>query len=110
MRRKSGIKPVLLAALIALVPSYASAIGFITDGDVTFEYTADFDTARRDTVDIAFTGAGTGDMAFESWWFFRVQGDSLETALGTPDFEDYTAPYHALSLMIRAGRVSSPRC
>jgi hypothetical protein len=57
------------------------AIGSVFDGDVTFEYTTDFNTSLRDTVNVDFTGAGTGDMAYESWWFYRVQGDPLETAL-----------------------------
>jgi len=90
MRRRVGIESVLLAVLIALVPSYASAIGSITDGDVSFEYTS-FAQGTGNTSNVNFTGAGSGDMAFESWWFYRVQGERSETALGdTPDFESYT--------------------
>ncbi len=89
MRSHAGVKSVLLAALIALVPSYASALGSVTDGDVSFAYTS-FAQGRGNTSNVDFTGAGTNDMAFESWWFFRVQGERSETALGnTPDFEEY---------------------
>lgn len=89
MRRSTGIKSVLLAGLIALAPSSAFAIGSITDGDVTFDYTS-FNQGSGNTSNVNFTGAGTNDMAFESWWFFRVQGDTSETAFGdTPDFEEY---------------------
>lgn len=89
MRRNAGVKAVLLAALIALVPSSASALGSITDGGVSFAYTS-FAQGAGNTSNVDFTGAGTNDMAFESWWFFRVQGQTSETAFGTPDFEDYS--------------------
>ncbi|MFK7897076.1 MAG: PEP-CTERM sorting domain-containing protein [Myxococcota bacterium] len=90
MRRKSCLKSAVLIAFAAILPSSASAIGFIIDDDVTFEYTNNFASSGGDTVDVAFTGAGTGDMAYESWWFFRVAGDSAETAFGNPDVEDYS--------------------
>lgn len=89
MRTKTGFNSVLLTALIALAPSSALAIGSISDGDVTFDYTS-FAQGAGNTSNVNFTGAGTSDMAFESWWFFRVQGETSETAFGaTPDSEDY---------------------
>ena len=79
---------VIMAAL--LCPLSASAIGTITDGDVTFGYTNDFNTSRGNTVDTQFVGAAAGDLTWESWWFFRVSGDGRETAFGTPDLENYS--------------------
>lgn len=79
----------LLAALLfAAGPTHA--IGTITDGSVTFGYTDDFATSFGDTVDTQFIGAATGDLTWESWWFYRVAGDTRETAFGTPDAESYT--------------------
>jgi hypothetical protein len=78
-----------LLSLCLLAPSAAFAIGSVTAGDVTFEYTTDFNTSRGNTVDTSFTGAATGNQTYESWWFYRVSGDSQETAFGTPDSESY---------------------
>lgn len=78
-----------LLSLCLLAPSAAFAIGSVTAGDVTFEYTTDFNTSRGDTVDTSFTGAATGNQTYESWWFYRVSGDFQETAFGTPDSESY---------------------
>lgn len=80
----------LALATLILCPLSAAAIGTVTHGDVTFGYTNDFNTTRGDTVDTQFTGAAAGDLTWESWWFFRVSGDSRETAFGTPDAEDYS--------------------
>lgn len=85
-------REVLLLVLILLVvaPLSASAIGTVSHGDVTFGYTNDFNSSLRNTVDTQFTGAAAGDLTWESWWFFRVAGDSRETAFGNPDAEDYS--------------------
>lgn len=83
-------KALVLSSLVATTPLAASAIGNVTNGDVTFGYTNDFTTTTNNTVDVAFTGAGTGDMAFESWWFYRVSGGSLESAFANPDIELYS--------------------
>ncbi len=83
-------KALVLSSLVATTPLAASAIGNVTNGDVTFGYTNDFTTTTNNTVDVAFTGAGTGDMAFESWWFYRVSGGSRESAFANPDIELYS--------------------
>lgn len=84
-----GLKTLVLALSVAC-PLPALAIGSVTNGGVTFGYTQDFGTSRGNTVNADFTGAAAGDQLYESWWFFRVQGDRQEFAFGTPDFEDYT--------------------
>ena len=92
-----GWKTFLLASSIAMSPLAASAIGSVTAGDVTFEYTNNFTTVTNNTVDVAFTGAGTGDMAFESWWFYRISGGSRESAFANPDIELYNGSVGQLS-------------
>ncbi len=89
MSKILGWKALVLASSIAMSPSSASAIGSVTAGDVTFAYTNNFTTTTNNTVDVDFTGAGTGDMAFESWWFYRVSGGTRESAFGNPDIELY---------------------
>jgi hypothetical protein len=81
---------VLAITLMIVCPLSAAALGTVTDGDVTFGYTNDFNSSRSDTVDTDFTGAAAGDLTYESWWFFRVSGDGAETAFGNPDAENYT--------------------
>ena len=89
MKPIPALKAFVLAAVIAY-PLPALAIGTVTDGGVTFGYTQNFNTSAGNTVNADFTGAAAGDQLYESWWFFRLQGDGQETALGTPDLEDYT--------------------
>jgi len=85
-----GLKSLtIIFSLIALGTTPAMAIGTITDGAVTFGYTNDFNTTRGNTVDTQFVGAAPGDQTWESWWFFRVSGDGLETAFAAPDIESY---------------------
>ncbi len=90
MSKILGWKALVLASLTAMSPLSAAAIGSVTAGDVTFAYTNNFATGSSNTVDVAFTGAGTGDMAFESWWFYRVSGGSRESAFANPDIELYS--------------------
>ncbi len=85
-----------LVAAFALYPISASAIGTVTDGDVTFGYTNDFNTTRGNTVDTQFVGAAAGDLTWESWWFFRVSGDGRETAFGAPNSEIYSGSIGSL--------------
>ncbi len=89
MSKILGWKALVLSSLTAMTPLAASAIGNVTAGDVTFGYTNNFTTTTNNTVDVAFTGAGTGDMAYESWWFYRVSGGSRESAFANPDIELY---------------------
>jgi len=89
MSKSPAWKALVLASLTAICPLGASAIGSVTAGDVTFAYTNDFATSAGNTVDVGFTGAGTGDMAFESWWFYRLSGGTLESAFANPDIELY---------------------
>ncbi len=79
----------LALVLLFLSPLPSGAIGTIVDGSVTFGYTNDFNTTLGNTVDTQFVGAATGDLTWESWWFFRVSGDGRETAFGAPDTESY---------------------
>ena len=81
---------VLIALTVLVFPVSSHAIGTIVDGSVTFGYTNDFNTSFGNTVDTQFIGAATGDLTWESWWFFRVSGDGRETAFGAPDSESYT--------------------
>ena len=90
MSKILGWKSLVLASLTAMCPLSAAAIGSVTDGGVTFAYTNNFTTGASNTVDVAFTGAGTGDMAFESWWFYRVSGGSRESAFANPNLELYS--------------------
>jgi len=76
----------LVLVLSIACPLPALAIGTVTDGGVTFGYSQNFDTSLGNTVNTDFTGAASGDQLYESWWFFRVQGDRQEFAFGTPDF------------------------
>lgn len=78
----------LMAAML-LPTGSALALGSITQGDVTFAYTS-FAQGNNNTTNADFTGAGTGDQLYESWWFFRVNGDTRETAFAAPNTEDYT--------------------
>jgi hypothetical protein len=89
MSKILGWKALVLSSLTAMSPVSASAIGNVTAGDVTFGYTNNFATTTNNTVDVAFTGAGAGDMGFESWWFYRVSGGSQESAFANPDIELY---------------------
>jgi len=96
MRKQVGWKALVLSSLSAMSPLSASAIGSVTAGDVTFAYTNDFATSAGATVDVAFTGASAADMAFDSWWFFRVSGGTMESAFANPDIELYSGSFGAL--------------
>ena len=96
-------KALVLASMTAMSPLSAAAIGSVTAADVTFGYTNNFTTSSTDTVDVAFTGAGTGDMAFESWWFYRVSGGSQESAFANPDIELYSGSVGRLDWVNPAG-------
>lgn len=89
MSRSLAWKAALVLGLASLAPLSASAIGSVTAGGVTFAYTNNFTTTASNTVDVAFTGAGPADMAFESWWFYRVSGGSVESPFANPDIELY---------------------
>jgi hypothetical protein len=84
-----NIRAFILTAMLALGAAPSFAIGTIIDGAVTFGYTNDFITSAGNTVDTEFIGAATGDLTWESWWFFRVSGDGQEFAFAAPDTESY---------------------
>lgn len=86
--RRCGLCTIFSAVLFALAPISAQAIGSVSDGGVTFEYTSFF-SGTNNTANTNFTGAATGDQTFESWWFFRVSGSSQESAFAAPDAESY---------------------
>jgi len=98
-----GWKAFVLSSLIAMSPLSAAAIGSVTAGSVTFAYSNNFTTVSGNTVDVNFTGAGTGDMAYESWWFYRVSGGTRESAFGNPNAELYTGAYGRLDWSNPAG-------
>jgi hypothetical protein len=103
MSKILGLKALVLASLAAMTPLSATAIGNVTAGGVTFGYTNNFTTGASNTVDVAFTGAGTGDMAFESWWFYRVSGGSRESAFANPSLELYSGSFGRLDWNDPAG-------
>jgi len=90
MKMIRGLKTIALVLGIVCPATSAQAIGTVTDGGITFGYTNDFTTTSGNTVNTDFTGAAAGDQLYESWWFFRVTGDTSETAFAAPDAEDYT--------------------
>ena len=87
-----ALSALVIAALVT--PGVALALGSITDGDVTFSYTS-FNQGFRNTTDTDYTGAGAGDQMWESWWFFRVTGDTREYAFAAPDTDDYSLGNYA---------------
>ncbi len=103
MSRYRRLKVLAMILSIVLSPTAALAIGSIVDGNVTFAHTNDFSTSRGNTVDTLFTGAATGNQQYESWWFFRVQGDGSETAFGTPDIELYSGSTGYLTFLDPGG-------
>lgn len=92
--KATSLVATVLAVTGLLAPGAAWAIGSITDGGVTFAYT-NFGQGNNDTTNADFTGAGPGDQVFESWWFFRVSGDTRETAFAAPEAEDYSLGNYA---------------
>jgi hypothetical protein len=88
---KTLVRLALLVVTAFTLPSSALAIGSITDGGVTFAFTS-FAQGNNNTSNANFTGASpTSDHLFETWWFFRVNGDTRETAFSaTPTSEDYS--------------------
>lgn len=90
-------KTALLIGLAGLAPLSASAIGSVTAGGVTFAYSTNFTTTASNTVNVNFTGAGTGDLGYESWWFYRLSGGTRENAFGNPNLELYNGSVGSLS-------------
>lgn len=88
MTRIPGWKSALILCLTAACPLSAAAIGSVTAGDVSFAY-ADFTNGASNTTNVDFTGASSADMAYESWWFYRVSGGTRENAFASPDIELY---------------------
>ncbi len=84
-----GFRNLGLILAMTVCPSAAWAIGTVIDGGVTFGFPTDFATSNNNTVNANLTGAASGDQLFETWWFFRVSGDTRETAFGNPDAERY---------------------
>ena len=91
MSKILGWKAALVLGMTSICPLTAAAIGSVTAGDVTFGYSTNFATSASDTVNVNFTGASAGDMAFESWWFYRVSGGTQESAFANPDIELYNS-------------------
>ncbi len=76
----------LLALLCASALSFAQ--GTITSGGASFvRSVSSFDT----TPTANFTGVGTGDQVFEFGWWYRLAGDTAETAFPAPTTQTYAA-------------------
>ena len=88
MSKILGWKSALVLGLAVSYPLSAAALGSVTAGDVTFAYT-DFTNGASNTTNVNFTGASPSDMAYESWWFYRVSGGTRESAFAAPDIELY---------------------
>jgi hypothetical protein len=77
-------------ALAMLVGASSSlALGTISDGAVAFSYVTFNDGSVGYSSETDFTGAGSGDQTYESWWFYRVGGDTQQSGLLAPDSESY---------------------
>ncbi len=82
-------------------PTLGGLTGSVSDGAVTYEYTA---FGGTDAAGTNLTGASGGDDLFESWWFFRVSGDGNETPFPDPDTATYVGDTVTLSWSDVAGR------
>ena len=71
-----------------------SPSGTITDGAASFAYNG-IGTGGAANADL--TGVGAGDQLFSLWWYYRVDGDALETPFPAPDTQDYTGNTATLS-------------
>lgn len=96
MRKFLVRQKALVMGLVLTAPLSAAAIGSVSAGDVTFGYTNNFATSSGATVDVQFTGSSAGDMAYDSWWFYRVSGGSFESAFANPDLELYSGAVGSL--------------
>jgi hypothetical protein len=91
MSRILAWKVVLVLGLAMSSPLSAAAIGSVTAGDVTFGYTGSFSTTPGNPGNVQFKTSNTAaDVAFQSWWFYRVSGATQESAFANPDLELYS--------------------
>ncbi len=74
----------LLCIGLCLPNFLAAQVGTITDGGVTFEF-----NGAEGSADF-FVPNGTEHL-FQTWWWYRVSGDTEETPLPAPDLETYIA-------------------
>jgi len=90
---------VYTALVLAMLVGASSslALGTISDGAVAFSYVTFHDGSVGFSSETDFTGAGSGDQTYESWWFYRVSGDTQESGLLAPDSESYVGDLATLS-------------
>ncbi len=69
----------------AVMPRSAAASGVLTDGGVRFEFNP---SATPGSADFEVP-TGT-DHLFQTWWWYRIDGDTQETFFPAPDSEVYT--------------------
>ncbi len=72
-----------VGALLLVSPAFAQ--GTITDGAVSFT----INTFGTPTTANFLGGTSSGDALFAEWWYYRVDGDTEETAFPSPDAESY---------------------
>ena len=89
-----------MMCLIVLVAPNSAAQGIITDGVAEFEYN---DVGSGTTGNADFRISGT-DNLFQCWWWFRVAGDTAESALPVPDTQSYVGNVATLTWADVGGR------
>lgn len=72
----------VLAALSCLATLAAQSAVSITDANASFSYTG-YPTSTTSTVGYCNFAAAAVDHAYQSWWYYAVQGDTRGSALNT---------------------------
>jgi len=82
-----------ILVLVTLVASGALAQGTVTDGALEFTFNSDIAGPTAGNANLLWEGV---DQLFQSWWWYRIAGDTFETPLPVPDSQDYTSPWVTL--------------
>jgi len=77
-----------LAQKASVPPAFGSLTGSVIDGAITYGYNS---FGAIDAAGTDFIGASEGDDLFESWWYYRLDGDTNESPFPDPDTADYSA-------------------
>ncbi len=75
-------KSATLLALAVTTSLAAQTAATITDANTTFTYSS-YPTATNSAVGYCNFAAATTDHAYQSWWYYAVQGDATGAALNT---------------------------